>query len=70
MTKALPFTEASIRRAVNGARSAGLRVAGVEIKPDGTVVVLSGDGAGSALPPPPALGENAPKSSKWEDVEA
>jgi len=37
MTRALPFTPAAIRRAIQAARKAGLRVKA--IRPDGTIVV-------------------------------
>jgi hypothetical protein len=40
MTKALPFTEAKIERAIRGARAAGLEVSGFAIRPDGTVVIF------------------------------
>jgi hypothetical protein len=39
MTKALPFTESAVRRAVNAARKAGLQVSAVSIAPDGTMTV-------------------------------
>lgn len=68
MTKAMPFTEATIRRAVSGARKAGLRV--VAIRADGTVIVHDGDGAPPPLPYTPVVGETAPSPSKWEDREA
>jgi hypothetical protein len=42
MTKALPFTESAVRRAVNAARKAGLQVSAVSIAPDGTVTVFQG----------------------------
>jgi hypothetical protein len=37
MSKALPFTEASLARAIKGVQRAGLFVVGV--KPDGTLIV-------------------------------
>lgn len=37
MTRALPFTEASIARRIKGVQRAGLHVVGV--KPDGTLIV-------------------------------
>jgi len=37
MTRAIPFTQATLRRAIAAARKAGLRVVG--IRPDGTVIV-------------------------------
>jgi hypothetical protein len=41
MTARAPFTEAALRRAIRAAEKAGYRVGGV--KPDGTVLVYSGD---------------------------
>lgn len=43
MTKALPFTQASVRRAISAAQSAGLKVTG--IAPDGTVLTDNDHGA-------------------------
>jgi hypothetical protein len=37
MTRAIAFTQASLRRAIEAARKAGLRVTG--IRPDGTLLV-------------------------------
>jgi hypothetical protein len=37
MTRAIPFTKARLRRAIEAARAAGLRVTG--IRPDGTLIV-------------------------------
>ena len=37
MTRAIRFTQASLKRAIEAARKAGLRVTG--IKPDGTLIV-------------------------------
>jgi hypothetical protein len=37
MTRPLPFTKARLRRAIEAARKAGLRVTG--IRPDGTLLV-------------------------------
>ena len=42
MTKSLPFTESTVRRAVNAVRKAGLQVSAVSIAPDGTVTVFQG----------------------------
>jgi hypothetical protein len=41
MTRTVPFTQASLRRAIEAARKAGLRVTG--IRPDGTLVVEDRD---------------------------
>jgi hypothetical protein len=40
MSRALPFTQASLRRAIEAAHKAGLRVR--RIRPDGTLVVDDG----------------------------
>ena len=65
MTRALPFTEASLRRAISAARKAGLRVTG--IRPDGTIIVGDDElGEVATLP----VGSETRVSSKWEDVEA
>jgi hypothetical protein len=37
MTRPIPFTKAHLRRAIEAAREAGLRVTG--IRPDGTLIV-------------------------------
>lgn len=41
MTRALPFTKSSLRRAIEAARAAGLQVTG--IRPDGTLIVHDGE---------------------------
>jgi hypothetical protein len=65
MTKALPFTEASLARAIKGVERAGRFVIGV--RTDGTLIV--GDkpiDSASILPPER---QDAP-ASKWEDQRA
>ncbi|WP_458760502.1 hypothetical protein ACSVBT_06840 [Afipia sp. TerB] len=64
MTKALPFTKASIRRRIEAAREAGLRVKG--IAPDGTIMV---DNDPPGLAPSDLTGPDR-NASKWEDVQA
>lgn len=62
MTKSLPFTEASIARAIRGVERAGRFVVGV--KTDGTLLVSD-----KPLPAPslvPEIVEDA-LPSKWED---
>lgn len=64
MTRALPFTERSLRRAIGAARKAGLRVTG--IRADGTLFVEE-----STAPVAEWVGSlQRDTSSKWEDVEA
>ena len=41
MTKQLPFTQERIKRAVAGVRSAGVEIAAIEVRPDGTIIVLT-----------------------------
>ncbi len=67
MTRAVPFTQASMRRAIAAARKEGLRVTG--IRPDGTLVVSDADNAGVAVANLVQEGQSA-ASAKWEDVEA
>jgi hypothetical protein len=55
MTRALPFTEASIARVVKGILRAGLHVIGV--KPDGTLIV-----ADKPIDPSSLVPEEAPTS--------
>jgi hypothetical protein len=62
MTRALPFTSASLARAIKGVELAGRFVVGV--KPDGTLIV--GDKLVETASLVPAGAHNAP-ASKWED---
>jgi hypothetical protein len=64
MTRPLPFTQASLCRAIRAARKEGLRVAG--IRPDGTLIVHDGaDTIADGL-----LVDQDEMPSKWEDVKA
>jgi Mrp family chromosome partitioning ATPase len=65
MTRALPFTEHSMRRAITAARKAGLRVTG--IRANGTLFVQD-----SADPVAELAAQAQPSEapSKWADVEA
>ena len=78
MSKALPFTEASLARAIKGVQRAGLFVVGV--KPDGTLIVGDKPVDITSLIPtesehsPPSgrrfgdkLGGKNDPASKWED---
>jgi hypothetical protein len=64
MTRRLPFTEYSLRRAIAAAQKAGLRITG--IRPDGTLIVRENTDAAVDSP----LYERAATGSKWEDVQA
>lgn len=68
MTHALPFTQASVRRAIAAARKSGLRVRG--IGPDGTVIVQDGDNGPAEVHDSVVRGQAGAPSSKWEDAEA
>jgi hypothetical protein len=65
MTKKIPFTEASLARAIKGVERAGLFVVGV--KPDGTLIVSNRPNDTALLVPAPL--QNDP-DSKWEDKRA
>lgn len=65
MTKALPFTEASLARAIKGVERAGRFVIGV--RADGTLIV--GDKPVETASMFPTASQNAP-ASKWEDQRA
>jgi hypothetical protein len=67
VTRALPFTQASLRRAIAAARKEGLRTTG--IRPDGTLIVTAGDGSPEGIVSVMRDGQ-AIVPSKWEDVEA
>jgi hypothetical protein len=62
MTRALPFTAASLARTIKGVELAGRFVVGV--RPDGTVIVSDKPIETASLVPTDA--QNAP-ASKWED---
>ena len=62
MTRALPFTQAKVTRAISAARKAGLRVIG--IRPDGTVLVQEAD---APIVPAEAARQDAPSGTSWDD---
>jgi hypothetical protein len=64
MTRAIPFTQAKVTRAIAAAQKAGLRVIG--IKPDGTVLVQEGDAPIAAQAPQ----EQNARASRWSEVKA
>lgn len=65
MTKAMPFTEASLARAIKGVERAGRFVIGV--RTDGTLIV--GDKPLETASFVPTAGQDEP-ASKWEDQRA
>lgn len=63
MSRAVTFTQAQVRRAVKAAESAGLCVKRVTVKPDGSIIVDSGDS--------PQLSVDSPHlslASSWDDA--
>lgn len=62
MTRSPSFTQAKVRRAVKAAESAGLHVRRVTVKPDGSIVVDSGEESVPVV--------DSPKSSlaSWDDA--
>ena len=67
MTKAVSFTQASVRRAIEAAHKAGLRV--TAIRPDGTVIVNDGENPPDSIAPLAPDGDTA-ALVKWGDVRA
>lgn len=69
MTKGLPFTAASLARAIRGAEQAGKRVAA--IRPDGTLVLTNAPPALAPADMATQSGHAAPEPTDiWGDVEA
>jgi hypothetical protein len=64
MTKRIPFTRASLRRAILAAQSAGLRVVG--IRPDGTVITRPAPEITGSLEFSTELEQDG-EHSKWAD---
>lgn len=64
MTARAPFTEAALRRAITAAEKKGYRIGG--IKPDGTVLVYSGDSRPDQLSLAPAVAQTEEDTS-WAD---
>jgi hypothetical protein len=61
-SRAISFTQAQVRRAVKGAESAGLRVRSVTVRPDGSIVIDSGD-----VDPQPVKRQTKALAG-WDDV--
>ena len=62
MSRALPFTKASIRRAVKGVESAGMQVRRVTLNPDGSITIEGVDGVH------PAVDKETALATSWDDV--
>ncbi len=65
MTRAVPFTQAALCRAIKAAERAGYRVGG--LRPDGTVLVYTGDERPETLSIVPQP-EQAKRDTSWDDV--
>lgn len=65
MTRAVPFTQAAIERAIKAVEKRGYKVGGV--KPDGTVLVYSGDERPESLSIVPSPAQNG-RDTSWDDV--
>jgi hypothetical protein len=62
MSRALPFTQARIRRAVKGAESAGMKVRRITVNADGTITIDGMDGIH------PAVDKETAIATSWDDV--
>jgi hypothetical protein len=63
MSRALPFTQARIRRAVKGAESAGMRVRRITFNADGSMTIDGVDGGH------PVINNQAvATAASWDDV--
>ncbi len=62
-SRALPFTQAQVRRAVKAVESAGKRVNRVTVNRDGSVVIDSMDGAHPAID-----NRETALATSWDDV--
>jgi hypothetical protein len=65
MTRAVPFTQAAIERAIKAVEKRGYKVGGV--KPDGTVLVYTGDERPESLSIVPRQ-EQTVGGPRWEDL--
>ena len=63
MTRAIPFTKAQVRRAVQAAESAGLTVRGVRMYPDGSIQVETGDDRDTPYGQPAKA-----RAASWDDA--
>jgi hypothetical protein len=63
MSRALPFTQARIRRAVKGAKSAGMQVRRITVSPNGAITMDSVDGGQGTVD-----NQEAALATSWDDV--
>jgi hypothetical protein len=62
MARAITFTKAQVRRAVEATKDAGQKVRGVRVYPDGSIEVVVGE-----IEPVPS-GQRAKGLASWEDA--
>ena len=62
MSRALPFTQARIRRAVKGVESAGMKVRRITLNTDGSLTIDGADGMH------PAVDKETVPATSWDDV--
>lgn len=62
MKRPVPFTKAQVRRAVEAAESAGMKVRGVTIAPDGSITINSGEKPAAAVD-----GGQKALADSWDD---
>ncbi len=62
MSRNPSFTQAQVRRAVKAAESAGLRVTGFVVRPDGSIQINSGESASVPVDSRKAL------AASWDDA--
>jgi hypothetical protein len=63
MSRAIHFTQAQVRHAVKASESAGLRVRGVRVYPDGSISVDTGDNVSVAVD-----SRDSQLAASWDDV--
>jgi hypothetical protein len=68
MTRALPYTEQSLRRAISAARKEGLHVIG--IRPDGTVIVADRTVDNSCDAQHQDIDASRDEAARWRDIQA
>jgi cysteine sulfinate desulfinase/cysteine desulfurase-like protein len=68
MTTRLPFTQASLRRAIAAARKEGLQIVG--IRPDGILITAPAGESSAAAIATLMPNSQSEAASKWADVEA
>jgi hypothetical protein len=63
MSRSPSFTQAQVRRAVKAAESAGLRVRRITVKPDGSIMIDSGENEAATIDSP-----KLSVAASWDDA--